>query len=64
MSGVAKKRSDKKKGELIEQNQDGLEVSNLERLHSQFISPILSKFVFNPTSIFLVFIRRRRRKLK
>jgi len=28
VSGVAKKKSDKKKGELIEQNQDGLEVSD------------------------------------
>jgi ATP-dependent RNA helicase DDX46/PRP5 len=26
MTGVAKKKIDKKKGELIEQNQDGLEV--------------------------------------
>lgn len=28
VSGVAKKKQDKKKGELIEQNQDGLEVLN------------------------------------
>lgn len=28
VTGVAKKITDKRKGELIEQNQDGLEVSN------------------------------------
>jgi len=35
VSGVAKKKSleDKKKGELIEQNQDGLEVSFRKLLH-------------------------------
>ena len=29
MTGVAKKKVDKRKGELIEQNQDGLEVSGI-----------------------------------
>lgn len=36
MTGIAKKMVDKKKGELIEQNQDGLEVSSFTIILSAY----------------------------